>query len=324
MRAVRVSRLGGPEVLEWTEVADPTPTDGELLVAVEAAGVNFIDVYRRNGLYPVPLPSIPGMELAGRVLAVGPGITGIAPGDRVAACDAQGTYAEQAIVPAARAVSVPDGVSSEQAAAVLLQGLTAHYLVNDTFALRAGQRCVVHAAAGGVGLLLVQLAHRAGAEVFATVGSPAKAQAARAAGADHVIVTSEQEWGAAIEAAAGPRPIDVVYDGTGRDTFARGLEVLRRRGLMVSFGNASGPVEPISPLQLGGRGSLFLTRPILSDYVATTGELRDRAAAVFGAVTDGALQVAIGERLPLAQAAQAHRLLESRATSGKIILIPEG
>jgi NADPH2:quinone reductase len=322
MHAVRVNEVGGPEVMEWVEVADPTPADGELLVTVEAAGVNFIDVYRRNGLYPVSLPSIPGMELAGTVLAVGPGVADFAIGDRVAATDANGTYAERAVVPAARAVPVPDGVTSEQAAAVLLQGLTAHYLVTDTFVLRSGHRCLVHAAAGGVGLLLVQLAHRIGAEVFATVGSAGKVEAARGAGADHVIVTADEDFVAAVEAVAGPHAIDVVYDGVGQATFAGGLDVLRLRGLMVSFGNASGPVEPISPLQLGGKGSLFLTRPRLADYVATTPELRERAAAVFALVADQTLDVRIGTRLPMAQAAEAHHLLEARRTSGKVLLVP--
>jgi len=307
--------------MEWAELPDPIPRDGELLVAVEAAGVNFIDVYRRSGLYPVPMPSIPGMEAAGRVLAVGPGVQGFSPGDRVATAQANGTYAELAVVPARYAVPVPDGVTSEQAAGVLLQGLTAHYLVTDTFPLRAGQRCVVHAAAGGVGLLLVQLAHRIGAEVIGTVGSPAKADLARKAGADHIIVTSEQEWGAAVEAVAGPNAVDVVYDGVGRDTFARDLDVLRRRGYLVSFGNASGPVDPIAPLTLSQHGSLFLTRPALAHYVATVDELRARAAAVLDLVANGTLQVHLGARLPIRNAAEAHRLLESRRTSGKVLLV---
>lgn len=321
MHAVRVSRPGGPDVMEWVEVSDPAPSDGELLVEVEAAGVNFIDVYRRSGLYPVTMPSIPGLEMAGRVLATGPGVEGFSPGDHVATAEADGTYAERVVVPARHAVPVPDGVTSEQAAAVLLQGLTAHYLVTDAFPLRSGQRCVVHAAAGGVGLLLVQLAHRIGAEVFGTVGSPEKVLLARDAGADHVIVTSEQEWAAAVESVAGPHTVDVVYDGVGRDTFARGLDVLRPRGYMVSFGNASGPVDPVAPLTLSQKGSLFLTRPTLAHYVATVEELRARAAAVFDLVTSGALDVRVGTRLPLRDAAEAHRLLEGRRTSGKVLLV---
>jgi len=322
VHAVQVARTGGPEVLEAAEVADPVPGDGELLVTVAAAGVNFIDVYRRTGLYPVPLPSVPGSELAGRVLAVGAGVTDVVPGDLVASSDAAGAYAELAVVPAARAVRVPDGVTAEQAAAVLLQGLTAQYLVTDTFPLRSGQRCLVHAAAGGVGLLLVQLARSLGAEVFATVGSPAKADLARAAGAHHVVVTSEQDFRTAVEALAGPRSVDVVYDGVGRDTFTGGLDLLRPRGMMVTFGNASGPVDPISPLELSRRGSLFLTRPTLGDYVATPAELRARAADVLGRVAAGTLDVRIGARFPLARAADAHRLLESRESTGKIVLIP--
>ena len=320
MHAILVSRTGGPEVLEWTEMPDPVPGDGELLVAVGAAGINFIDVYRRSGLYPVPLPSVPGSELAGRVVAVGAGVAGVAPGDLVATADALGAYGELARVPAGRAVPVPEGVPAEQAAAVMLQGMTAQYLVTDTFPLRAGQRCVVHAAAGGVGALLVQLARQLGAEVFATVGSPAKAEVAREAGAQHVIVTSEGDWAARVEALAGPKAIDVVYDGIGRETFERGLDLLRRRGMMVTFGNASGPVEPFAPLALGGRGSLFLTRPVLGDYTATTAELRARAGDVLGRVAAGTLAVRVGARFTLAEAADAHRLLESRRSIGKIVL----
>lgn len=320
MHAIRVNHTGGPEVLDWAEAADPEPGAGDIVVAVEAAGVNFIDVYRRTGLYPMPLPATPGSEMAGRVVAVGAGVTGYAPGDRVASADATGSYAELAIVPAGRAVPVPEGVPAEQAAAVLLQGMTAQYLVTDTFALRPGHRCVVHAAAGGVGLLLVQLAKQIGAEVFATVGSPGKAELARAAGADHVVVTSEQDFGAAIEAITGPKSMDVVYDGVGRDTFLRGLDLLRRRGMMVTFGNASGPVDPISPLELGTRGSLFLTRPILGDYTATTDELQARAADILGRVAAGRLTVHIGARFAMRDAAQAHRLLESRQSTGKLIL----
>jgi NADPH2:quinone reductase len=320
VHAIHVTQAGGPEVLTWAELDDPTPGPGEVLVRVEAAGVNFIDVYRRTGLYPVPLPSVPGSELAGTVVAVGPGVQGPAPGDRVASADADGGYAELAVLPAGRTVPVPPGVSAEQAAAVLLQGMTVQYLTTDAFALGAGHRCLVHAAAGGVGALLVQTARRLGAEVFATVGSADKVEVARAAGAQHVIVTGEQDFVGAVQDLAGPRPIDVVYDGVGRDTFAGGLKLLRRRGTMVSFGNASGPVEPVSPLALASNGSLFLTRPMLSDYVADTEELRARAADVLGRVADGQLTVRIGARLELARAADAHRLLESRRSTGKIVL----
>jgi NADPH2:quinone reductase len=322
MRAVQVTHTGGPEVLEAVELPDPTPGPGEVLVAVSAAGVNFLDVYRRSGLYPVQLPAVPGSEFAGTVRAIGPGVVDVAVGDRVAGSDADGAYADLVRVRSDRTVPVPAGVTDEQAAAVLLQGLTAHYLVNDTYRLSAGQRCLLHAAAGGVGLLLVQLAKRAGAEVFATVGSADKAGLASAAGADHVIVTSDQDFVAAVEQIAGPRPLDVVYDGVGRATFAGGLDLLRRRGTMVTFGNASGPVEPLSPLTLSAKGSLYLTRPTLADYTVDADELRGRAADVFALVASGALQVRIGARFPLAEAADAHRRLESRRTTGKLILLP--
>jgi len=322
MRAVQVTQTGGPEVLDAVELPDPTPGPGELLVSVSAAGVNFLDVYRRSGLYPVPLPSIPGSEIAGTVRAVGSGVVDFSVGDRVACSDADGGYAELLAVRSERAVPVPDGVTDEQAAAVLLQGLTAHYLVNDTYRLSAGTKCLLHAAAGGVGLLLVQLAKRTGAEVFATVGSAEKAPLPAAAGADHVIVTADRDFVQAVEEIAGPHPLDVVYDGVGRATFTGGLDLLRRRGTMVSFGNASGPVEPLSPLVLSAKGSLYLTRPTLADYTADAAELRARAADVFELVATGALQVRIGARFPLAEAADAHRLLESRRTTGKLILVP--
>jgi NADPH:quinone reductase len=322
VHTIRMSRPGGPEVLQLQEMPDPVAAPGELVVAVAAAGVNFIDVYRRTGLYPTTLPAVPGNELAGHVVAVGEGVEQFAIGDVVASVDADGAYAESAVVPAARAVRVPEGVTAEQAAAVLLQGLTAHYLVTDTFPLRPGQRCLVHAAAGGVGLLLVQLATSLGAEVFATVGSPAKVRLARDAGARHVIVTSEQDFRAEVEAIAGARSVDVVYDGVGRATFTGGLDLLRPRGMMVTFGNASGPVDPVSPLDLSRRGSLFLTRPTLQDYIRTTPELRTRAADVLGRVAAGTLKVRIGARYGLADCGDAHRLLESRGSTGKIVLMP--
>jgi NADPH2:quinone reductase len=322
MHAVQVKAIGDPEALEYGEVPEPEPGPGQVLIAVEAIGVNFIDVYRRNGLYQVPLPMTPGDEAAGTVLAVGPGVTAYSPGDRVVSSSVAGAYAERALAPADLTAPVPEGVSLESAAAVLLQGLTAHYLCRDTFPLRAGRRAVVHAAAGGVGLLLVQMAKQIGAEVFATVGSPEKAELAKQAGADHVVVTSEEDFGTAFERIAGPKAMDVVYDGVGRATFAAGLDLLRPRGMMVTFGNASGPVDPISPLLLSSKGSLFLTRPTLANYVATPEEFRGRADDVLAAVAAGRLSVRIGTKLPLAEAAQAHRLLESRATTGKVVLVP--
>lgn len=320
MQAIQVRAPGGPEVLEPVETPAREAGAGELVVAVVAAGVNFVDTYQRSGLYAVPLPFVPGMEGCGRVLEVGPGTDGVAVGDLVAWADAPGSYAEQVVLPVTRAVPVPEGIAPEVAAAIMLQGLTAHYLSHDTHPLRPGDRCLVHAGAGGVGLLLVRLAKRAGAEVFATVGSQEKAEIARTAGADHVIVYTAQDFGDAVEAIAGPRPLDVVYDGVGRLTFDRGLGLLRRRGTMVTFGNASGPVEPLAPLRLSQEGSLYLTRPKLGDYIATTERLRARTADLFGLLSAGELDVRIGARFPLTEAAQAHRALEGRATTGKVLL----
>jgi NADPH2:quinone reductase len=322
VRAISVPRTGGPEVLAAVDLAEPRPGPGDLLVRVAAAGVNFIDTYHRSGLYPQDLPFVPGIEGAGSVVAVGDSVDGFAVGDVVAWTEAPASYAEVVRVPAGHAVPVPPGVDAETAAAAALQGLTAHFLTHDTFPLRPGHRCLIHAAAGGVGRLAVQLAKRRGAEVFATVGSSEKADLARAAGADHVIDYRAQDFGDAVEAAAGPRPLDVVYDGVGSATFARGLDLLRPRGTMVTFGNASGPVDPVAPLTLMRKGSLYLTRPTLHDYTATTEELRTRAAELFELVASGTLEVRIAARLPLAEAAEAHRLLESRTTTGKLLLVP--
>jgi len=318
-----VERTGGPDVLAWGELPDPSPDDGEVLVRLGAAGVNFIDTYHREGLYPRELPFVVGVEGAGTVESVGPGVEGVRPGDLVAWADgASGSYAELVRVPADRAVPVPAGVRPPVAAAALLQGMTAHFLSHDTYRLGRGTRCLVHAAAGGVGLLLVQMAKAAGAEVFATAGSPEKGELARGAGADHVILYQDEDFAAAVERIAGPRPLDVVYDGVGRATFEGGLGLLRPRGTMVTFGNASGPVDPVSPLTLMNSGSLFLTRPTLRHYVATTAELRQRAGAVLGAVAAGELDVRIGATLPLVEARHAHELLEGRGTTGKVLLLP--
>jgi NADPH2:quinone reductase len=322
MRAVQVARTGGPEVLDVVDLPDPVPGEGCVLVEVAAAGVNFIDTYQRSGLYPVTLPFVPGAEGAGVVVAAGPGVDAPAVGDRVAWCDVPGSYAQRVVVPASRAVPVPAGLGLDVAAALMLQGLTAHYLVNSTHPLAAGERCLVHAGAGGVGLLLIQLAARTGAEVFTTVGSAAKAELARAAGARHVIAYRDEDLVTAVERLAGPRPFDVVYDGVGRDTFAAGLALLRPRGLMVSFGNASGPVDPIPPLLLAQNGSLYLTRPTLGSYIATTSELRERCTELFALVVAGELDVRIGQRFTLGDAAAAHRALEGRGTTGKLLLIP--
>jgi NADPH:quinone reductase len=322
VQAIIVEQTGGPEVLSPGERPDPEPEAGDLLVRVEAAGVNFMDIYQRTGLYERQPPFVLGAEGAGSVVRVGPDVDDLRPGDLVAWADSGESYAELARVPRARAVRVPDGVPAEVAAAALLQGLTAHYLTHDTYRLTPGSRCLVHAAAGGVGLLAVQMAKKLGAEVFATAGSAEKVAIARGAGADHVVNYRDQDFGAAVEEIAGPHALDVVYDGVGMATFDRGLDLLRPRGTMVTFGNASGPPDPVSPLTLMAKGSLFLTRPTLRDYVATTAELRDRAADVLDWVAAGTLDVRIGGRLPLAEAAEAHRLLESRSTTGKLLLIP--
>jgi NADPH2:quinone reductase len=317
---IRVTQHGGPEVLEWTECDDITPGPDDLVVDLTACGVNFIDTYHRSGLYEMEMPLTPGSEGAGIVAAVGTRVSRFEVGDRVAWASARGSYAEQVRVPEAVAVAVPEDVGLDVAAAVLLQGMTAHYLATDTFPLEPGDRCLVHAGAGGVGLLLTQIAKRRGAEVFSTVGSEDKAGLAREAGADHVILYRDTDFGAAIEEIAGPKAIDVVYDGVGQATFERSLDVLRRRGMMVTFGNASGAVEPIAPLRLSRGGSLYLTRPTMIDYVQTREELERRSGDLFRWIEEGSLTVRIGARVPLAEAAEAHRLLEGRGTTGKVLL----
>lgn len=322
MKAVQVVATGGPEVLDWVDVDEPVAGPGQVVVAVEAAGLNFIDTYHRTGLYPLEMPFVPGMEGAGRVTQVGEGVSGVAVGDRVAWTDGLGSYAERVAVGADAVVPVPEAVASETAAAVMLQGITAHYLATDTFPLTGGERCLVHAGAGGVGRLLIQIAKMLGAEVFTTVGSTAKAELARDAGADHVILYREVDFGDAVEAIAGPKALDVVYDGVGRAVFDRSLELLRPRGMMVQFGNASGPVEPLSPLRLSQGGSLFLTRPTMFHYIATRDELLRRTRDLFGWIEAGMLDVLIGDRFPLSQAAAAQEALEARRTTGKVLLIP--
>ena len=319
MHAITIQATGGPDVLEWTEVDAPTPGAGDLLVAVAAAGVNFIDTYHRTGLYPMDLPFTPGLEGAGTVTAVGADVSGFHVGDRVAWTGAIGSYAEQQVVSADQAVAIPAAVPLDTAAAMMLQGLTAHYLATDTYPLQEGDRCLIHAGAGGVGRLLIQLAKQAGAEVFATVGSADKAALATEAGADHVINYRQDDFKEAVEAIAGPRPLDVVYDGVGAATFQGGLDLLRLRGMMVTFGNASGPVPPISPLTLAP-ASLYLTRPKLFDYIADRKSLLRRCTDLFDWIALGELNVLIGARFPLAAAGDAHRALEGRQTTGKVIL----
>lgn len=322
MQAIRIDETGGPEVLCVADVPTPEPGPEQMLVRVAAAGINYIDTYHRTGIYAMELPFTPGLEGAGEVVAVGADVSGFAPGDRAAWSNAIGSYAELVTVPATRAVAVPGEVPLDAAAAVMLQGMTAHYLSTDTYALRPGSRCLIHAGAGGVGLLLIQMAKRSGAEVFTTVSTPEKAELAAAAGADHVIRYVEQDFGDAIEAIAGPRPLDVVYDGVGRATFDRGLELLRPRGVMALFGQASGVVPPLDLGRLAANGSLYVTRPTLFSHIATRADLERRAGEVLAAVGQGHLDVRIGHRYPLAAAAEAHRALEGRATTGKVLLIP--
>ncbi|WP_328608182.1 quinone oxidoreductase [Amycolatopsis sp. NBC_00345] len=320
--AVQVTRTGGPEVLEVADVEVGAPEAGELLVDVAAAGVNFIDTYQREGIYPLDLPFVLGLEGAGTVTEVGEGVTGFAPGDRVAWNGSLGSYAARKRVPAAIAVKVPDGVSDEVAAAVMLQGVTAHYLVRSTYEVKPGDDVLVHAAAGGVGLLLVQLAKSRGAQVIGTVSTEEKAQLARGAGADHVIRYDQEDFAKTTRELTGGKGVAVVYDGVGKDTVDGSLASLKIRGTLALFGAASGPVPPIDPQRLNSGGSLFLTRPTSAHYVLTREELDWRADELFQAVVDGSLDVRIGGRYPLADARQAHEDLQGRKTTGKLILIP--
>ncbi|CAN5900641.1 quinone oxidoreductase [soil metagenome] len=322
MRAIQIPTLGGPEVLEVVDLPEPNAGPGRVVVEVGAAGVNFIDTYHRSGLYPVQLPMVPGLEGAGRVMAVGTGVGDLTVGDRVAWADCVGSYSELVSLRAERAIKVPDDVPTDQAAAVMLQGITAHYLATSTFPLQAGHRCLIHAGAGGVGRLLIQIAKHFGAEVFATVGSPVKATLAESAGADHVISYREIPFTEAVEAVAGERPLDVVFDGIGQSTFAAGLTLLKPRGTMVTFGNASGPVEAVSPLELSRNGSLFLTRPTMGDHISERWELEQRTTDLMGWIADATLDVHIGARYPLEEASNAHSALEGRLTTGKVLLTP--
>lgn len=323
MKAVRVHHVGGPEVLTYEDVPTPEPGPGQVRVRIQAAGLNYIDTYHRNGLYPLPLPAVIGMEAGGIVDATGPDVVAVKVGDRVAYCMILGAYAQYAVVPADQLVPVPDQLSTELAAALLLQGMTAHYLAFSTYPLKPGDAALVHAAAGGVGLLLVQMAKRAGARVLATAGNAEKAALARQAGADAVILYSQEDFETEVKDLTGNRGVDVVYDSVGQATFAKSLNCLRPRGLMCLFGQSSGPVPPIDLQILNQRGSLFVTRPSLGHYIATRTELISRASDVFMWAAAGELQVRIDQSLPLDRAAEAHHLLQSRATAGKVLLIPE-
>lgn len=323
MRAIQITETGGPDVLHLTELPDPAPGPGGLLVEVAAAGVNYIDTYQRSGAYPMPLPLIPGSEGAGTVAAVGTGVGDVAIGDRVAWAMSPGSYAERAVVPADRAVPVPEGIDIQIAAGCLLQGMTAHYLTVSVHAVAPGETVLVHAAAGGMGLLLTQLATARGARVIGTVSTPEKQRLAREAGASEVIrYTEVDDLAGEVRRLTGGEGVAAIYDGVGASTFDASLASLRRRGMLALYGAASGPVPPVDPQRLNSAGSVFLTRPTLADYVATREELTWRAGEVFDAIAGGSLRITIGGRYPLAEAGRAHRDLQGRRTTGKLLLLP--
>jgi NADPH2:quinone reductase len=322
MKAIQVKQVGGPEAMEVVELPVPQPKTNEAVVKLAASGVNFIDVYVREGRYKAPLPFVAGQEGAGTVTAVGADVKPVKVGDRVAWTSVLGSYAEYAAVPADRLVPIPQGVSDQQAASAMLQGMTAHYLSHDTYPLKRGETALVHAAAGGVGLLLVQMAHNIGARVIATVSTDEKAKLARGAGADEVILYTQTDFETETKRLTGGKGVDVVYDSVGKTTFDKGLNVLRPRGMMVLFGGSSGAVPPFDPIVLTQKGSLFLTRPSLGNYIATREELMARSSAVFGMIAAGKLKLRIEHTYPLAEAQRAHRDLEGRKTTGKLLLIP--
>lgn len=323
MKAIQVSQPGGPEAMQLVDLPVPTPKPNEAVVKIVAAGVNFIDVYNREGRYKVPTPFVLGQEAAGTITAMGSGVTNLKAGDRVAYTGVLGAYAEYAAVPADRLVKIPDRVSDQQAAAAMLQGMTAHYLSHDTFPLKKGQTTLIHAAAGGVGLLLVQMAHNIGARVIGTVSTEEKARMARDAGANEVILYTQVDFESETKRLTNGKGVDVVYDSVGKTTFDKGLNVLLPRGMMVLFGGSSGPVPPFDPLLLTQKGSLFLTRPSLNHYIMTTDELQARAGAVLNMIESGTLKLRIGHTYRLSDAQQAHRDLEGRKTTGKLLLIPD-
>ncbi|MBI3769849.1 MAG: quinone oxidoreductase [Deltaproteobacteria bacterium] len=322
MKAIRIHEPGGPETLRFADVSEPTPGAGEALVKIAAAGVNYIDVYFRTGLYPYPMPGTLGLEAAGTIVAVGADVTDVRTGDRVAYTGVPGAYAEMAVVPADRLVKLPDGVSFRDGAAAMLQGMTAHYLATATYPLHAGDACLIHAAAGGVGLLLCQIAKMRGATVIGTTSTEAKAAFARDAGANHVILYGDQDFVAETRRLSGGAGVHVVYDGVGVSTFMKGLDCLRPRGMMVLFGQASGAVPPFDLSLLNLKGSLYVTRPGLPAYTASRAELVARASDVLGWIAAGTLRLRIEHEFPLRDAAAAHRALEGRRTTGKVILVP--
>src|SRR5437660_5939401 len=322
MKAIQVQKTGGPEALTLADIPAPKPKPNEAVVKIAAIGVNFIDVYFREGRYPAPLPFIDGQEAAGTISEVGSEVKSLKPGDRVAYTNVLGSYAEDAAVPAEKLVRLPDGISEQQAAAAMLQGMTAHYLVYSTYPLKNGETALIHAAAGGVGLLLVQMAKNIGARVIGSAGSEEKAKLAREAGADQVIIYTSQDFEAETRRLTGGKGVDVVYDGVGQSTFEKDLNVLRPRGYLVLFGASSGPVPPVDPIKLLQKGSLFLTRATIAHYIASREELEQRATDVLNMVSNGKLKLRIGHVYKLHEAQQAHRDLEGRKTTGKLLLIP--
>lgn len=322
MNAIQVSRVGGPEVLKLVDLPIPEPKPNEAVVQLKAAGVNFIDVYYREGRYPAPLPFVPGQEAAGIVTAIGSEGTSLKIGDRVAYTGALGAYAEYAAVPVDRLVPIPDQLDFDHGAAAMLQGMTAHYLSHSTYPIKQGETALIHAAAGGVGALLVQMAKNRGARVIGTAGSEEKAQLARDAGADEVIIYTEQDFETETRRLTGGEGVHVVYDGVGQTTFEKDLNVLRPRGYLVLFGASSGPVPPFDLIKLSQKGSLFLTRPSLHHYIHTREELEQRAGDVLDMIERDQLKLRIHKTYPLAEVQQAHSDLEGRKTMGKVLLLP--
>jgi NADPH2:quinone reductase len=322
VKAIRVNAYGGSEALSFEDIPDPVPAAGQALVRVEAAGVNFIDVYQRMGIYKNPLPFTLGQEGAGVVESVGEGVTAVKPGDRVSWTSVMGSYAQRAVVPADRLVQLPQQMTTKQGAAIMLQGMTAHYLATSTYPLKPGDTCVVHAGAGGVGLLLTQIAKMRGARVITTVSTPEKAALSKGAGADEVVLYTTEDFEAAAKKATGGKGVQVVYDSVGVTTFMKSLSSLAPRGLLALFGQSSGVVPPFDPGILAGKGSLFLTRPTLVHYIASNEDLRQRAKDLFEWVASGKLKLRIEHEYPLKDAAEAHRALEGRKTTGKVLLIP--
>jgi NADPH:quinone reductase len=324
MKAIRIHQFGGPEVLQYEDVPDPSPKAGEALVKIDAAGVNFIDTYQRSGHYKVPLPTVLGQEGGGTVSAVGAGVTNVKAGDKVAWTGILGSYAEKHVVPGERLVALPAGVTTKQGAAIMLQGMTAHYLASSTYALKAGDTCLVHAGAGGVGLLLTQIAKLRGARVITTVSTDEKAKLSREAGADHVVMYTSQDFEEEVKKIAGGKGIQVVYDSVGQTTFTKSLSCLAPRGMLVLFGQSSGAVPPFDAQVLAQKGSLFLTRPTLVNYIATREELQQRSSDLFGWIAAGKLRLRMEFEFPLRDAAKAHQALEGRKTTGKVLLVPSG